>query len=182
MSANPDALISQYLENAITAEKSFEARLRGFACQEGGDDDVEAAFATHAERIRQQAQLLTSRLSELGVAPSENDNALVHAAEASADFGTSSIAEEQIARNLISAYTIGTTECALYEVLATVAQAAGDSATEALAREIQGERRTITEKIWHFLPSRSKIAFNMLTLDEVDPAVETRAADNRLVE
>lgn len=35
--------------------------------------------------------------------------------------------------------------------------------------------------IFHLIPTRSKIAFNMLTPNELDPSVETRASDSRLV-
>jgi hypothetical protein len=52
-------------------------------------------------------------------------------------------------------------------------------ATEELARESQEQERTTAERVWKFLPSRSKIAFNMLNLQEVDPSVETRAIENR---
>jgi len=64
----------------------------------------------------------------------------------------------------------------MYEALAHVAREAGDALTEALAREIQEQEQRAAEKIFHFLPSRSKIAFNVLTADEVDdPAVATKA-------
>ena len=121
MGANSDALVGQYVENAIVAEKSFEARLRGFA-KHGDDDEVQAAFATHAEQIRRQADLLNSRLRELGHTPSESDSALVHAAEAGAEFAQSNVVEERIAQNLITAYTIGAAECAMYRGTATVAR------------------------------------------------------------
>jgi ferritin-like metal-binding protein YciE len=82
--------------------------------------------------------------------------------------------EEQLVQNLITAYCVETGECAMYEALAVSARTAGDSETEALAREIQAEEVRAAEKIFRFLPSRSKIAFNVLTAGELDPAVETK--------
>jgi rubrerythrin len=91
------------------------------------------------------------------------------------------IPEERLVQNLLTAFTAAKSECAMYEVLANVARTDGDSATEALAREIQAEEQRAAEKFFHFLPTRSKIAFNMLTANEIDPSVETKAPDNRLI-
>ena len=92
------------------------------------------------------------------------------------------IVEERTLQNLIVSYTVEVGECALYEALAAASRTAGDSITEALARQIQKEEFAAAATLWHFLPSRSKIAFNMLTISELDPAVETKMADDRLIE
>jgi ferritin-like metal-binding protein YciE len=69
----------------------------------------------------------------------------------------------------------------MYEALAAAAEAAGDNATEALAREIQAEEKQTANKIWRFIASRAKIAFNLLTVAETDPSVNTKTQDNRLL-
>ncbi len=69
----------------------------------------------------------------------------------------------------------------MYEAIAAVAEAAGDDATEALAREIQAEEKQTAEKLWRLITSRAKIAFNLLTVAETDPSVNTRAQENRLI-
>ena len=89
--------------------------------------------------------------------------------------------EERTTQNLIMAFTVENSECAMYEALAAAAEAAGDDATEALAREIQAEEKQTADKVWHFIASRSKNAFNLLTATETDPSVNTKAADNRLI-
>ncbi len=168
-------LISQYLIDALAAEKAFEERLRSFA-QEGDDDEVQLTFAEHAEETRLQLDRLTNRLASLGAAKSSAKSGLASfltLAPAIAQSGH--IVEERLVQNLITAFCVETGECAMYEALALAAHAAGDRETEALAREIQAEERRAADRIFHFLPSRSKIAFNVLTADEIDPAVETRA-------
>jgi hypothetical protein len=50
-----------------------------------------------------------------------------------------------------------------------------------LAREIQDEERGTAEKLWSFIPSRAKIAFNLLTAGEMDPSVDTKMADDRVI-
>ncbi len=181
MSASANALITRYLEDAIAAERSFEAQLRGFA-SEGDDEEVQAVFATHADEIREQLDRLTERLLTLGEKPSGTKSDLAQAAETAPKLVRSNVPEERISQNLISAYTVEMAECAMYEALACAARAAGDLATEQLARQIQRQESTTAERVWKFIPSRTKIAFNMLTVQEVDPSVETRAGDNRLVE
>jgi ferritin-like metal-binding protein YciE len=50
-------------------------------------------------------------------------------------------------------------EVAMYEALATVAQAAGDFGTEQLARAIQQEERETAEKVWRHIPVAAREAF-----------------------
>jgi ferritin-like metal-binding protein YciE len=174
-------VIRRYLDDAIAAEKSFETQLQGFA-REGGDEEVEAVFAVHAAETRRQYERLTARLEELGGSPSTAKSFLAHIfglAPKSAQVGHT--AEERTTRNLVTAFTVENSEYAMYEALAAVAEAAGDTGTETLAREIQGEEKHTAEKLWRFIPSRAKIAFNLLTAAETDPSVNTRTADNRLL-
>src|SRR5690349_5834212 len=71
--------------------------------------------------------------------------------------------EEQTVQNLMMAYTVECSECAMYEALATVARQAGDVETEELARSIQQEERATADKVWAHLPIAARIAFNRVT-------------------
>ncbi|MDQ2841517.1 MAG: DUF892 family protein [Acidobacteriota bacterium] len=175
-------LLKRYLDKAISAERGCEIQLRDFA-KAGDDDEVQAAFETDAAAALLQRERLTGRLRELGPQPGDihtETDALQDLAPKIASPENS--IEERTLQALISAYTAAAGGFARYEFLGLIARRAGDSGTEHLARQIQAEKRTAAERIWHFLPSRSKIAFNMLTVSEVDPAVETKVADNRLME
>lgn len=175
------SVVQRYLQDAIAAEKSFETQLLGFS--EAGDDaEVKQVFAVHAQETREQYSRLTKRLEELGGSPSASKSFLAHVfslAPKSAQL--SHIAEEKTVQNLMMTYTVETAECAMYEALAVVAEQAGDTITAKIARDIQAEEQATAQKVWHFLPTRSLIAYNMLTVAEVDPSVETRAVSNRLV-
>lgn len=167
-------IIRQYLEDAAAAEKDFEGRLRTFAT-EGDDQEVQFVFAGHADETRSQFDRLLSRLTALGGSESRAKSGsakFFSLAPSISEIGHTP--EERLVQNLITAYCVETGECAMYEALATVAKAAGDAVTETLAREIQAEEARTAEKVFQFLPSRSKIAFNVLTADEIDPAVETK--------
>ena len=174
-------LIQTYLADAIAAEASIEAQLRDFA-SEGDDDEVKAVFAKHADDTLRHQQRLTGRISELGGSPSAGKNLLARLfslTPRAAQLGH--IQEERTVQNLIMAYTAARSQQAMYQALLSVAEASGDLPTTALAREIQAEETSTAEKLWHFLPTRSKIAYNMLTVQEIDPSVETRVADDRLL-
>ena len=178
MAGNYLDLVRRYVEDAIAAEKSFEAQLRGFAT-DGDDDEVKAAFAAHAEETRIQHERLAARLIELGGNTSTAKSILAHVlAQAPKAAQAGHIQEERTVQNLIMAYSVEASECSMYEALAALAAAAGDVTTAALAREIQQEEKRTAEKLYHFIPTRSIIAYNMLTTGEVDPAVETKVGEH----
>ncbi len=179
--SSADEVIRRYLQDAIAAEGSFETQLWSFS-REGDDSEVQGTFATHAQETQVQHRRLTTRLEELGGSPSTAKDLLAHL------FGLSPKAlqlthapDERLAQNLVIAYAVAASECAMYEALACVAGAAGDLVTEKLARQIQEEERRTAEKVWSFIPSRAKIAFNVLTAGEMDPSVDTKMADDRIL-
>ncbi len=176
-----DEIIGRYLQDAIAAEGSFESQLWAFS-REGEDAEVQGVFADHAEETQSQHRRLAARLQELGGSPSAGKDLLAHLFGISPKIAQAAhLPEERLCQNLVMAYSVEASECAMYEALASVAGAAGDWPTERLAREIQQEELRAAGKFWSFLPSRSKIAFNLLTAWETDPAVETKAPDDRLV-
>lgn len=171
---NSADLIRQYLTDAIAAETTFEQQLRSFAA-EGDDADVQLAFAEHAAETRLQCDRLQNRLVALGGNDSEAKGSLASLLEFAPKFTqVSESPEQRLVQNLVAAFSIESGECAMYEALAHVARVSGDEITERLAREIQSEQQRAAEKLFHFLPTRSKIAFNLLTAYEIDPAVETK--------
>ena len=176
-------LIRRYLQDAIAAETSFESQLRSFA-HEGGDDfEVQSLFFGHAAETSRQIERLKYRLSELGGNPSGGKSSLAHLFSFAPKIAQATHKpEEKLVQNLIIAFCVENGERAMYEALAATARSAADGVTEALAREIAAEETVTAEKIWHFLPSRSKIAFNMLTPGEIDPSVDTRTTEDRIVD
>jgi ferritin-like metal-binding protein YciE len=172
--ATAQQVLREYLQNAIAAEEAFGKRLREFA-SDGDDQDVQLAFAEHADESSVTTDRLKARLAELGGSPSGGKSSLAVFLELAPSVAQAGhTAEERLVQNLITAYCVEAGECAMYEALAVTAHAAGDTVTESVAREAQAEERSAAEKLLHFLPTRTKIAFNLLTADEIDPAVETK--------
>src|SRR3954451_14908969 len=146
-------VVKRYLEDAIAAERSFETQLEGFS-KEGDDTVVQSLFRQHATETRRQYELLTARLEALGGSPSTAKSLLAHIfglSPKTAQIGHEK--EERTTQNLMMAYAVENSEMAMYEALATVADAAGDAQTAALAREIQQEEQATAEKIWRYLPT-----------------------------
>ncbi len=175
-------LIGQYLREAISAEEKIGTQLRKFAA-DSDDEDVQASFALCADEAAGHVTLLSARLQEFGSALSDSSSPLTSLSNLVPRLASiGAIIEERTLQNLLIAYTIEAGECAFYEALATVAQAAGELPLAVLARQIQAEKQHAAETFVHFIPTRSKIAFNMLTVTDVDPSVETKAAGDRLLQ
>jgi hypothetical protein len=174
--------IHDHLCIAITAEQDFERKIRSFLPSFGDDLDLRAAFVSHADDMQADRTVLENRLIELGGRSEQNQNPFSDLAGISATLGNASnVLEEETVKSLITAYAVHASERVLAHALASLASAAGDDQTAQVAISF-GERATERSKrVFSFIRSRSKIAYNMLTPNELDPAVETKAADNRLV-
>ena len=175
--------IQRYLQDSIAAEASFESQFRSFAQDVVDDFEVKTLFFGYDAGTHQRIEKLTARLQELGGSTSGTKSSLAHLFSFVPKLAQAKHApEERIVQNLIAAFSVANGKCAMYEALATTAGTAADTTTEALAREIAAQDSATAEKIWHFLPSRSKIAFNVLTAGEIDPSIDTKTTDDRIVD
>jgi ferritin-like metal-binding protein YciE len=157
-------VINRYLEDAIAAEKSFETQLQGFS-KEGDNEAVKAAFHQHAVETRRQYERLTARLESLGGSTSTAKSILAHLFNLSprtAQIGHDK--EERTTQNLIMAFAVENSELAMYQALISVAEAAGDTETAALAREIQTEEKRTADKVWSLLTPASLEAFHRVAI------------------
>lgn len=163
------------------AEASFELRLRGFLPNADDDLDIQAVFLSHADNSRVWCEMLEKRIDHL---PGGDQSYPVasHLADLPVPLiNANHIQEERIVHDLISAFSIHSTECAMAEVVTALSASNGDTETERLSREIQTQARQSANRVFSLIPSRAKIAFNMLTPHELDPAVETKMADDRVI-
>jgi ferritin-like metal-binding protein YciE len=175
MAETSAGIIKRYLEDAIAAEKSFETQLQEFS-KEGDDSTAQALFHQHALETKQQYERLTARLEALGGSPSTAKSLLAHIfglSPKTAQIGHEK--EERTTQNLMMAYAVENSEVAMYESLATCAEAAGDSQTATLAREIQQQEKATAEKVWKLIPSAAVKAYQRLTSGE-GTATSTRTA------
>ena len=173
-------LLRRLLANAVAFEQSGEQRWREFAATTGDDDEVRSLFEEGAASAILNGQRMGVRLAELGRLEDPDTGHFAAAFESASQVGqTARAPEEYLLHNLVLASAMKAECCALYRSVAIAAATAGDRQTEVLARDIGENEQNGLEKLRHLLPSRSKIAFNMLTVSEIDPAVETKAKDDR---
>jgi len=143
-------VVQRYLQDAIAAEKNFETQLQSFL-KEAADEAAKTAFQEHLMETRSQIERLTGRLEQLGGAPSTAKNLLAYVLNLAPKFGLSGQEKERNTQNLIAAFGIENYECAMYESLASMASAAGDPDTAALARSILQEEKRAATRIWDML-------------------------------
>src|ERR1700742_4690584 len=101
MPETSDEVIKRYLEDAIAAERSVESQLRTYV-KEGQDEEVQAAFAAHADVTKSHADRLNARLESLGGSSSATKDFLAHLtamAPKAEQIGRAE--EERITQNLI---------------------------------------------------------------------------------
>lgn len=156
-------VIKRYLQDAIAAENSFETQLNGFA-KEGDFEPAKSAFQQHAAETHRQIERLTARLETLGGSTSTAKSVLAHIfnfTPKAAQIGHEK--EERTTQNLMMAFAVENSECAMYESLIVAAEAAGDTETAALARSIQAEEKATAEKVWKLIPAAATEAFQRVT-------------------
>jgi ferritin-like metal-binding protein YciE len=167
-------VIRHYVKDAIAAEKALDEQLRSFAA-EGDDEEIQSTFADLAQETTAQRNRLKAHLASSGSDEEEGATPLASLLDFTPKFAQAGeTVEGRLVQNLMAAFCIESGETAMYEALAHAAREAGDSFTEAIARDMEAQHGRAAEKIFRFLHSRSKIAFNVLTANETDPAVETK--------
>ena len=144
-------VVRRYLENAIAAERTYEAQLLQFA-EEGAGQAAAQVFHQHALETKSQHERLTARLEALGGSPSGTKSVLSYLFAPSTKVTQTRSHDQHTTHNLISAFTVENNEVAMYEALFAVAEAAGDPDTASLSRTIQSEERSTAEKLWSLLP------------------------------
>ena len=160
---SPQEIIQRYLEDAIAAENHFENQLRMFA-KETDSAAVRQVFEMHADESRSQHDRLTARLEQLGGSPSGLKSFLANLfgmAPKTAQIGHDDA--EKGTQDLMMAYAVENSEIAMYEAMATAADAAGDTITASLAREIQQEERSAAQKVWGLLQPEALRSFEKVS-------------------
>ena len=94
----------------------------------------------------------------------------------------STVVEEEILRDVIQGFVLERENAAYLEVLLNATGDERDDAFSSFLTEEQQRSSNSASELRHLLASRAKIAFNMCTVNEVDPSVETKLADDRVRE
>lgn len=152
MAESSAEVIKRYVADAIAGAKSLEARLQEFSKEETSKA-ISAAFHQHALKTKDQGERLTDRLNSLeGNAPFTRGFLAYIFGLSSKHASPGNEKEENTAQKLTSVYAAESSAVAVYESLATMGEAAGDTETMQLARSIQSEQQAMAQEIWNLLP------------------------------
>ena len=152
-------VIVRYLEDAEAAERNFEDTLLTFA-KTGEQNAVKSMFEAASRKAKTQHERLEARLRQLGGSPSHAKSFVAHVLAMSptlAQIGHEGA--EKNTQHLIACIGAASAEMAMYESLASVAAAAGDTQTESLARELQKEEKDDWDQSWALLRPSAVAAF-----------------------
>jgi hypothetical protein len=169
------------MERLLASETHCCAQLESFAKQSGDDDEVRDAFASHAHQALSSIHLLDGRLQQLPGGVSMQNESVTDLLAHASKLARTRVPEEEIVQNLILAYGLQSGIIALCEALVVSSQSSPDDTSIGLARELQAQHLRASEEVWRFISSRSKIAYNVLTAGEIDPSIDTRTVENRLI-
>ena len=152
MGESSEDVLKRYIQDAIAAEATTEDQLNGLADQEQ-DGAVKAVLQQYALKTRSHYQRLASYLERLGGKPSTTKSLLAHIFGVNpkttrSGHGT----KDGSVRNLMMAFAIKSNELAMYEALASIAEASGDPDAVSLARTIQKEDEVDAQAVWQLLP------------------------------
>jgi ferritin-like metal-binding protein YciE len=141
--------LANWLEDAEASERNFEDALSSFSKRTADQPQLNSLFAMMSDKARTQHERLEKRLRELGSSPSSGKSILAHLlafSPLSAQSGHSS--DEKSTQDLMITYAAAAAEMAMYEALATTADAAGDQTTAGLARQLQSEEKEDHTLAW----------------------------------
>ncbi len=148
--------VVRYLEDAEAAERNFEDALASFS-KMGDQTEVQSLLAMMSDKARTQHERLERRLQDLGGSRSQAKSILAHMlafVPVSAQAGHS--ASEKSTQHLMITYAAAAAEMAMYESLAVTADAARDTETVRLARELQSEEKEDHTLAWNNLDASAR--------------------------
>ena len=158
MSESSAGVVRRYLESAIAGERNFQSQLESSAAAKAFPAATRELFRESAAVVKQHHEQLSNRLQVRSGGGSLSRSFLSHLFSSSPKQSVSAAANDQgAAQDLVSAFTLGHSQLALFEVVAVAADAASDPDTAALTRSILEEDRRIAQKIWRALGSAFRL-------------------------
>lgn len=151
-------VIVRYLQDAEAAERNFEDALAAFSKQ-GDQGQVQSMLSKMSGIAKTQHDRLEARLNQLGGSRSTAKSVLAHVlafTPTSAQLGHA--ASEKNTQHLMVVYAAAAAEMGMYESLAAAAQAAGDTETAQLARQLQSEEKQDHTNAWEQLGRTARTA------------------------
>lgn len=157
---NPQERLLRYLDDAWAVEKALVSALKDMA-NDANDPTVQALFQEHSVMTHQQEEDLEARIRALGGEPSGSKGFMNQMMAKVTDMMNSAHDDyDKTTQDLMKSYATENFEMAMYESLASYANAVGDTETAALAERIFQQEKQTAERVWAQIAPASARAVN----------------------
>jgi ferritin-like metal-binding protein YciE len=174
------AQLIKYLTDAHSIERQALVQMKAAPAM-AGDPEIAAAFEQHETETREHERLVNERLRALGASPSAVKDAA--GAVTGAGFGLFAKLQPDTPGKLVAhAFSYEHMELAAYDLLARVADRAGDSETAQVARGIEEQERTMAERLSGFYDRAVQAALREVSPDDLGEQLNKYLEDAHAIE
>jgi ferritin-like metal-binding protein YciE len=179
----PNDLQSQlikYLTDAHSIERQALVQMKA-APGMAGDSEIAAAFEQHLTETEEHERLVDERLEALGASPSKIKD--LAGAVTGMGFGLFAKFQPDTPGKLVThAFSYEHMELAAYDMLARVAERAGDSDTEQVARRIEEQEAAMAERVAALFDRAVEASLRDLSPDDLQDQVRKYLEDAHAIE
>ncbi|MBV9607578.1 MAG: DUF892 family protein [Solirubrobacterales bacterium] len=172
--------LTKYLSDAHSIERQALVQMKA-APDMAGDSEIAAAFERHCTETEEHERLVDERLSALGESP----NKLKDAAGAVTGMGFGLFAKLQPdtpGKLIAHAFSYEHMELAAYDMLARVADRAGDAETAQMARRIEAQEAAMAERVAGLFDRAVEASLRDLSPDDMGEQVRKYLEDAHAIE
>ena len=175
-----DEQLTKYLTDVHAIELQALAQLEHVP-PVAGEEEISSAFSAHLTETEGQERLVAERLSARDAAPARAKDA----AGKITGMGFALFAELQPdtpGKLVAHAYSYEHMELAAYDLLAQVAERAGDAETVQAAREIEGQERAMAERLAGLFDRAVDASLDQLQPESLDEQLNKYLTDAHAIE
>jgi ferritin-like metal-binding protein YciE len=178
--SNLDEQLNKYLTDAHSIEQQALAQMKT-APDLAGDGALSRAFSNHLAETESHERQVRDQLERRGASPATvKDLAGTLTGQAFVLFARGN--PDTPGKLVAHGYSYEHMELAAYELLAGVAQRAGDSATEQMAKRIGGQERAMAERLARSFDQAAEASLRELDPDDIQDQLNKYLADAHAIE
>lgn len=175
-----DEQLNAYLSDAHSIEEQALQQLRG-APDAAGDPELASIFREHLTETEGHEREVRERLAARGEKPSKAKDLLMRVG--GAGFLLFARAQPDTPGKLVAhAFSYEHMELAAYDLLARVAERAGDDETAATARRIRAEEEAMAERLEREFDRAVEASLRQVPRDDLDTQLDKYLADAHAIE
>ena len=172
--------VIKYLTDAHSIERQALVQMKA-APGIAGDPELASAFEQHETETEEHQRLVAERLQAIGASPSKVKDAA--GAATGMGFGLFAKLQPDTPGKLVAhAFSYEHMELATYDLLARVAERAGDAETAQMARRIEDQERAMAERLAGLFDSAVEASLRELSPDDLREQVRKYLEDAHAIE